>query len=130
MTFLCSTVGAVCVNGHISISSEYRTSKAVGIGTVMSEKTVPETPDGFFLDGTAYQVRVDEIFRGDLPATVNIFSENTSGRFPMNVGSKYLMFVYAAHGRLLIDYCGNSGLLSKSSQVLQQVEKLAQKKAN
>jgi len=118
------------VNGHISISSEYRTSKAVVIGTVMSEKIVPETTDGFFDDGTTYRVRVDRTFRGELPVTVNIFSENTSGRFPMDVGSKYLMFVYAAHGRLLIDYCGNSGLLSKSSQVLQQVEKLAQKRPN
>lgn len=118
------------MNGHISISLEYRTSKAVLIGTVMSEKTVPETTDGFFEDGTTYRVRVDRTFRGDLPATVDIFSENTSGRFPMDIGSKYLMFAYAAHDRLLIDYCGNSGLLSKSSQALQQVEKLAQKRAN
>jgi hypothetical protein len=65
---------------------------------------------------------------GKLGNEAEIFSENSSGRFPMTVGAKYLLLIYAAQGRMHVDYCGNSGLVSERGPELQQVERLAAKR--
>ena len=49
-----------------------------------------------FLDGDFYTVRVEELFRGKIPKTIQEFSENSSGRFPMKIGAKYVLFVHRA----------------------------------
>jgi len=58
------------------------------------------------------------ILKGRPRKTFIVFSENTSGRFPMNAKKSYLVFVYREHGRLRIDNCGNSGLLDGSAPAL------------
>jgi hypothetical protein len=83
------------------------------------------TSDNEFYDGTMYRIRVDRAFRGNLGNAAEIFSENSSGSFPMTVGAKYLLFIYTASGPMQVDYCGNSGLLSKRRKELQLVERLA-----
>jgi hypothetical protein len=122
------TAQAVCVNGHPSVTSEYLHSQTVVVASVVAEKSIPEAPDGYFLEGTEYTVRVEKKFRGPALATLELFNENTSGRFDMTVGTKYLLFVYQDHGRLRIDNCGNSGELSKSASAFRQVEKLGRPK--
>jgi hypothetical protein len=119
-----STAVAVCVDGRPSVASEYRTSRSVVIGTVIGEQSLPKTEDDYFRDGTLYRVKTTKILRGAIAPTMGIFSENSSGRFPMDLGHEYLSFVYAEDGRLRADNCGNSGLLSRSSRILQQVQKL------
>jgi hypothetical protein len=112
------------LNGHPSVAKEYKTAKAVIVATVLAERLIPSA-DNEFYDGTVYRIRVDRVFRGNLGKQAEIFSENSSGRFPMTVGAKYLLFIYTASGRMQVDYCGNSGLLSKRGTELQQVERLA-----
>jgi hypothetical protein len=90
---------AVCVNGHPSVVSEFRPSKAVVLATVTEEKQLPQTRDLYFLDGKMYQVNVEKRFKGDISPTFDIFSENTSGRFDMKTGESYLLFIYEVHGR-------------------------------
>lgn len=119
------TAQAVCVNGHPSVTSEFRQSKAVVVATVVGEKRVPDAEDRYFLDGTMYEVRVDMTFKTGDSAMLQIFSENTTGRFDMVVGGKYLLFIYEEHGRLRVDNCGNSGAASKKSGMIQQVARLA-----
>jgi len=116
---------AVCVNGHPSVTSEYRHSKIVVIASVVEEKPVAAMPDGYFLEGKMYELNVEKAFRGKPGPTLKLFDENTSGRFEMSVGTKYLLFVYEEHGRLRVDNCGNSAEFSKSSAIIKQVEKLA-----
>jgi hypothetical protein len=116
---------AVCLNGHRSVGEEYRGSKAVVLARVVGQREVPETGDGFYFDATIYRIRIERAFQGSIDADAEIFSENSSGRFPMVVGSKYLLFIYERHDRLLVDYCGNSGLLSRRGKELRELERLA-----
>ena len=74
-----------------------------------SEEFTPESKK--YLDGTTYSVQVEEVLRGSPGKTVKLFSENSSGRFPMEVGAAYLVFVHEELDRLAADYCGNSGKL-------------------
>lgn len=110
---------AVCFNGNPSIEKEYDQSELVFIGHVLSEKATSESKN--YLEGTMYVVAVDEAFKGKLPAAVEIFSENSSGRFPMAPGQRYLIFGYRALGRVMIDNCGNSGLLADNAEALEAV---------
>jgi len=112
----------VCLEGQPSVQHEYQGSYGVLIGHVVAERAVPESKD--YLDGTAYSVRVDEVLRGKLPDSIEVFSENTSGGFPMDHGSKYLLFLYQALGRTMVNNCGNSGLLSAKTEVLDTVRRL------
>lgn len=116
---------AVCVNGHPSVASEYRHSKMVVVASVVEEQPVAAMPDGYFLEGKLYELRVEKAFRGDPGSTLALFDENTSGRFNMSVGRKYLLFVSEEHGRLRVDSCGHSAEFSKSRAAIRQVEKLA-----
>jgi hypothetical protein len=71
-----------------------------------------------------YTVTVHEVLRGTVPERMRLFSENSSGRFLMHVGSTYLLFVYRAVGRTIVDACGNSGVLSERAAVLESVRRL------
>ena len=123
---LSATAYAACVSGHPSVSKEFRASKAVVVAKIVARSYVPPTKDGFFLEGTMYRITVERIYRGEMQRGAGIFSENSSGRFPMRVGATYLLFIYADHGRQLVDYCGNSGLLPSRTKELKLVEQLAQ----
>jgi len=76
----------VCLNGHPTVDAEYRL-RTVFIGAVVSERHEPPTKD-WDQEGTTYAVRVDERLHGQLPRTVQLVSENSSGRFPTEVGTK------------------------------------------
>jgi hypothetical protein len=73
-----------------------------------------------------YRVQVDKIYRGKIAPKTVIFSENSSGRFPMEEGHKYLLFISMEGGRLVVDNCGNSALLSNSDELVRQVALLSQ----
>ncbi len=120
---LCSTAHAVCSEGRPSVKKEYGSSQAVIIATVTHQNPVPETRDGSVYEGTNYRLKVDRVFRGRFLSGPTIFSENSSGRFPMEVNRKYLLFIYQQGGRYSVDNCGNSGLLTSDLAVLQAVKK-------
>jgi len=115
----------VCLNGHPTVEAEFAESEAVFVGTVVSERTEPPAGDRYFDDGTTYTVRVDDVVRGRLEKIVRIFSENSSGRFPMEPRRKYLLFVNTEHGRMKVDSCGNSELFNPESKTLKTVRQLA-----
>jgi len=117
-----STAFAVCLNGHPSLQQESQGSTTVFVGRVVSEDFTPESKN--YLDGTTYSVQVEEVLRGSPAKTVKVFSENTSGRFPMQVGAAYLIFVYEELDRLKIDNCGNSGELTEKAEALAALRKM------
>jgi len=120
---LAMSAAAVCLNGHPTVQKEYDRSSAVFIGTVTARQHVP-APSPLEPDGTAYIVGVDEVLRGKVAAHVSVFSENSTGRFPMRVGTKYLLFVNREGERTMVDNCGNSEALSASSPTLAVVRRL------
>lgn len=123
-----STLAAgVCVNGHLSVRNEYSSSDYVLTAVVSAGNEVPASKDGQDLSGTDYKLRSLHVFKGYPPETFTVFSENSSGRFPMEAKKRYLVFVHREGGRLRIDNCGNSGLLDTSANVLTEVLAIANK---
>jgi hypothetical protein len=111
-----------CLHGQLSVTDEYTKSHGVLIGRVISSEPVGESKD--YLDGYIYTVKVKEKIRGNVADPLILFSENSSGRFPMSVGIEYVLFVYEALGRTMVDNCGNSGPLSEKKDVARTVRRL------
>ena len=107
-----------CLQDDYSVEAEYVRSVAVVQVKVISDHTVPDPQAQEFIGGTIYAVRIQESFRGALSQTIEVFSENSTGRFPMEKGKSYLLFLYREDGRQSADPCGNSGLKSERKNVL------------
>lgn len=120
---LSPAVSAVCLLGDYSVPSEFERSVAVLVGTVVGERATPESKNLY--EGVNYSVKTEETLRGKVPAIVDLFSENSTGRFPMGKGQKYVLFLYQVEARLAVDNCGNSGLLVEKQNVLKVVRQLA-----
>lgn len=82
--------------------------------------------------GALYQVQIRQSLKGPTPARLVLFSENSSGRFPMVVGRDYLIFVRDQREpwlddrpALSVDPCGNSGLVEASGDVLRRLNAAA-----
>jgi hypothetical protein len=108
---------------HIPPEKEAREAYAVVIGTVVGVKEGPAPLEGEEGEGTVYQLRVEETLRGHRRKTFALFSENTSARFPMEVGRTYLVFVHKRDKTFFATNCGSSGELSERSQLLGQLRK-------
>ena len=113
---------------HPSVGEEFTNSAVVIVGKVVSTRDVPEA--GGFIRGTFYTIQVAEVLKGSSAKTVELYSENSSGRFPMQVGVSYLLFAYEGvfegvqGSHLAIDASGNSGTLKQSKRALAIVRKL------
>ena len=113
----------VCLQGHPSVDGEYHRRPIVVTGTVQRDTPAPARA-GYF-EGRTYLVRIDERFRGaDSTKTLLIFSENSTGRFPMSVAGRYLLLVYREKGRLFVDNCGNSGELVQRRAAVARLRRL------
>lgn len=123
---LCSsTAFAACPNGYPTISDEYSSSVMVFVGKVVAHRANPSSGDGYFLDGDTYAVIPRRVLKGNPGSRVALFSENSSGRFPMNMKRDYLLFVYKDHGLLMVDNCGNSDLMPHAKMALAQTTAVA-----
>jgi hypothetical protein len=121
-------VGAYC-DSFPSVEREFKTSAVVFVGKVSSAREVSVQSQAVS-GGTFYSVAVEQVLKGTPSKTVELYSENSSGRFRMRVGVQYLVF--AGYGvfegisgqRLAINNCGNSAPLSKAHKALAKVRKL------
>jgi hypothetical protein len=119
---LCSTFAcAACPNGYPTISEEYNGSAAVLVGNVVGDRITPLSEDEYFFDGDTYTVIPVRVIKGRPASRIDLFSENSSGRFPMRVGREYLIFAYKDHGRLIVNNCGNSEPIHNAKNALAQV---------
>jgi len=123
-----SIATAVCLNGNPSVPEEYANSQSVFTGKVIKKTDIPESDN--YYDGNNYTIQVQQIFKGKPKTRVVIFSENSSGRFPMTVGSTYIIFLHFELGRYQISNCGNSGVLSEKQDTLQAVRQLNKNETN
>lgn len=112
---------------------EYQRSELVFVGTVLSKEEIPEADN--FIVGTRYLVQVKEILKGRPEQHISLYSENTTSRFPMEIGQDYLVFALLGvfeelqEKQLFIDSCGNSGILNKSGKAISIVRKLTAKES-
>ena len=121
---LANTALGACLLDDYSVGAEYGKSVAVVTATVLSERVIPDKSEPEFIAGTIYTLRIQESFRGTLTNIAEVYSENTTGRFPMVKGRTYLLFLYRDEGLLSADPCGNSGLTSQKKDVLKTVHAL------
>ena len=119
-------VVAACLNDRPSVEQEYQQSSLVFVGHVTATSAVPATAS--FYEGSPYTIRVKEIFRGRPGHTVTVFSENRSGRFPVDVGGDYLIFLTRRTGELaMVNSCGNSGKPSDAALATSIVRQLSRR---
>jgi hypothetical protein len=111
-----------CPRPDPTVACEFLNSDAVFVGKVISSRAV--SPQGTELDGWLYALSIQELFRGPQTKIIGVFTENTSGRFPLAVGKQYLIFADEFEGRLTITNCGNSALLSKAQGAIQKLRTL------
>jgi hypothetical protein len=115
---------------HPDISTEFQESEFVFLGEVASEEPVEENGD--FYDGINYTLTITEQFKGAHKNSFIVFSENSSGRFPMEKGVGYLIFtsrqsVLLADGpAFAVSNCGNSGPAGEQETAITQVRELAE----
>jgi hypothetical protein len=117
------------------ISEEIASSFAIAIGTVTKETLLvsPEDPAGYV--GMAYVIRVERTLKGKLPATVLLWTPNTSSRYAMAVGERHVLFLSLDPlrdqlGQLVrreradynADACGNSSELPEGNSIVKQIE--------
>jgi hypothetical protein len=127
-----AALGYTYCPSYPDVEQEFFESELVFVGKVISEEKINETPEGYF-DGINYQLSVSESLKGNPKSMVRVFSENSSGRFPMVIGEPYLVFTSMTPGTFAgspvytISYCGNSGELAKKKKALSLARVLSKK---
>lgn len=103
---------ALCSNDrHPSINNEMKSSAKVLVAKVVSSQDQSSSDDPEGIEKTIYQLRIVKTFKGSVSRVLSVTSENTSGRFLMDVGKSYLLFIKSYGALNIVDSCGNSGLL-------------------
>ena len=112
-----------------TIASQLRDSRAVAIVRVVSALHLPgDDADDDYYGGDIYTLEPVEVLKGTVPARFATFSENTSGRFPLEVGRTYLLLLGRRKNDVLwyvqMGWRGNSGLLADKPATLARVRRL------
>lgn len=120
---LCPSEGsAYCPAPGPDVHQEFRASQAVFVGTVLAERNTPA--HGSYYEGWTYRVRVTRLFKGPTGDTIEVFTENSSGRRRLRIGASYVLFAGHSEGRLEITNCGHSGPSQKRPRTLESLEGL------
>lgn len=123
-----STAFAYCPS-YPRASEEFKSSSIVFVGRVMSKEELPEP--GEFIAATIYTVHVKEVLKGKPSKLTKLFSENTTGRFPMKIGASYLIFASPETfanlklPQLAVNNCGKSGKLRGAGKALDVARRLS-----
>jgi hypothetical protein len=116
---------ALCTNGrHPDVVAELKASEMVVTAIVVSGRDESSSEDPQGVEDTIYTVRVLEVFKGKPDRLVRITSENTSSRFPMDIGKKYLLFITRDGQTRFIDACGRSGSVAERAAEIQALKKV------
>ncbi|MEX8521001.1 MAG: hypothetical protein AB3X44_21060 [Leptothrix sp. (in: b-proteobacteria)] len=117
-----STVAAYC-DRYPTVQEEFKSSELVVSATVVREKLVPDSEPTFYA-GTIYYLKVNHIYKGAKITHLKLFSENTTSRFLMDIGTTYLVFanheqdLFKNTNTYYINSCGNSKQIKDQSTEL------------
>ena len=92
-------------------ATEFRHASVILIGTVVSEKNIPDPKEPDFWSGTLHKLTVESLLKGKTGPSIQVFSPNDSGRLPLANGIRYLLFLHYEGGHLTTNACGNSAKL-------------------
>jgi hypothetical protein len=126
LVFFHGSANALCLDGHtLSVQEEAKSSAAVITGILEQERILSEDkadPDG--VTAFHYTVKVVSYLKGRTRNFVNIRSENTSSRFPLDAKIEYILFLKQDGNDFVIDSCGNSGPMSTHGNTVAEVQQL------
>jgi hypothetical protein len=117
-----SAAAAVCVVATPTPQSEMASSEAVVIGHLATAQDLADKSTGL-IEGTKYTVAVDEVLKGHFKQLPELYNENNSGRFVIDPGVRYLLFIEKVVPGAQINSCGNSGPLAEKQRVVAQLRK-------
>jgi hypothetical protein len=127
--------GPTAIYRNPTVAAEFKEAPLVITGRVTAARKIsePDDPEGYAW--TVYSVQVLEVFKGTPQPTIQLTSENTTARFPMDTGKTYLLFVrqssmveMAGQERLptnFIDNCGNSAAVEDAKSSIKAVRRLS-----
>ena len=120
-----AVVYGICPKPTPKVCSAFFESDAVFLGTVLSEKAVPDKDEPGFIEGWRYQLRVAKAFRGVSRPTAIVHTSNDSGRLILRVGHEYLLFARKQDQELQVnDDCGPLSDSSRSAEIVREIEDL------
>jgi len=130
--FLCLAssfvTNATCLDPKLTVAKEAARAPLVVIGVATASQDVPDPEDVESSIYTIYVVKVTHVFKGHVSKkSIWIFSDNTSARYPMDIGKPDLLFISQGRGTYFVDNCGNSGPLDEQRKEFEQVKALALK---
>lgn len=104
------------------MAREFLNRDAVLRGTVASARDVARcgVED---LDGLLHDLTVQEPICGPRTRRIEVFTENSSERFPRDVGKEDLLFDSEFNGGLEIDSCSDSALFSVAGSALRELRR-------
>jgi hypothetical protein len=115
---------AACVVDDYSVEAEYDRSVTVVVAKVVSDAKIPNYELSDSCWSFAYTLKIKELFRGSSAKTAEVFGDNGRGCFPLTKGKTYVLFLYEELGRVSVDPCGNSGLVSQKHGVVTRLRAL------
>jgi len=116
---------AFCFAPKLRVSDEYFISDLIVTGTMTASRNIvdPADPEGW--TGTFYTVQVDTVYRGNAPKSLEVYSENSTARFPMEEHKLYVLFINKDPDKnWTVDNCGNSGEVGLSAATMMQLKQL------
>ncbi len=114
---------ATCLDPQPSVAKEAHDSSMVVVGTATEEHLVPdpEDPAGYIF--TIYVVQVNEVLKGPAPKSLWLYSENTTARYPMDLGVPNLLFITKTSMDNFVDNCGHSAPMKEAKGVYEEVKR-------
>lgn len=116
---------AFCFAPILRVSDEYFSSDLVLTGTVTASRNIVDPTDPESWTGTFYTVQVSTVYRGNAPKLLEIYSENSTARFPMKQHKLYVLFLQKEPDKTWgVDNCGNSGEFALSAATMAQLKQM------
>ena len=118
LSFISCSSYAVCFNKPETAKQEFDGSEAVLIVKAISVENELDPEDDYNISGKFFTLEVIKTLKGKAPDTIITYSENSSGRYDFEIGSKHLIFISSFSPPSGVDNCGFSNELSKSMHLL------------
>ncbi len=118
LIFCSQPTRAVCLK-HPTVKQELAEAKMVVIAHLVSQKENTDRDGG--LVSTTYKLKVSNVLKGKPTTYVTTVSDNDDGRFWIDPGADYLLFITHWSGQDRVDSCGHSDLLTKSRRILSAI---------
>jgi hypothetical protein len=117
---LISTAFSVNLNPPKTVQEEFNKSECVIIAEVASKTKIIDNEG--FVSAYIYQLIRVRCLKGSCPEKLNFKDENDTGRFDMEEGSQYLLFIKDLKS-VDIDNFGFSGLVTEKQDLINQLSK-------